>query len=519
MTRWLLPFMLVPFFGMTQIPILDNTHRLFVEYQNIENDTIDHKPFLGFVLPDKTEKLGGEVFNKRKNEGVNNIEVQLLLNTALGLNSSNAAAGLALSGQFKKWSFYIAPSVGLYQNNQWVRRQTEFNYIQNNQTILSKNKSGMIGFSSPFAVQYKPSKYFTFSGGVGKQFIGEGQRSILLTDFSKNHPYLSVVTEVWKLKYINLISGYYYDQNSELTFYLPNKFSTTHYLSWDVFKWLNIGAFETVMWKSQDTLLNRGIDVNYLNPVIFYRPVEYSTGSSDNVLMGIAGTIKIRKKLKIYGQLLIDEFLLKYISADIKHAINPNAVTAEPTGWWGNKHSGQAGLKWFDAFNLDGLIVRGEVNYSRPYTYSHLNPSESYSHFNSPLAHPLGANFKEWMVNLHYIQKNWAFEGYFNYLKKGFDFPTNYSQNQLNGPIVSGNYGGNVINSYNTRVNEFGTFTGQGNTYSYSTIGIKAGYFLNPEINLKAFVHVAASFTTAGKVQEVIRIGVSTNLSNSYFDL
>ena len=51
------------------------------------------------------------------------------------------------------------------------------------------------------------------------------------------------------------------------------KFTATHYLDWDLSRVVNIGLFESIVWQAEDTLLNRGFDFNYMNPIKFYRPV------------------------------------------------------------------------------------------------------------------------------------------------------------------------------------------------------------------------------------------------------
>ena len=47
------------------------------------------------------------------------------------------------------------------------------------------------------------------------------------------------------------------------------KWASSHLLSYNVNKWLNLSLFESVIWQDKDTLINRGLDINYLNPFIF----------------------------------------------------------------------------------------------------------------------------------------------------------------------------------------------------------------------------------------------------------
>ena len=53
------------------------------------------------------------------------------------------------------------------------------------------------------------------------------------------------------------------------------------------------------------------------------------------------------------------------------------------------------GIKYINAFNLRNFDLQLETNIVRPYTYQHNDSIDNYSHYNQPLAHPLGANFAE----------------------------------------------------------------------------------------------------------------------------
>ena len=64
-------------------------------------------------------------------------------------------------------------------------------------------------------------------------------------------------------------------------------------------------------------------------------------------------------------------------------------------GWWANKYGIQLGAKYIDAFNISNLDLQVEMNRVRPFTYSHDDSISNYTHYNQPLAHPLGANFQE----------------------------------------------------------------------------------------------------------------------------
>ena len=93
---------------------------------------------------------------------------------------------------------------------------------------------------------------------------------------------LHFITEFWKVKYYNHFTTFYDIYNSDIS---QKKHGAFHYLDYAVNNNLTIGLFEAIIWQSRDENFERGFDVHYLNPIIFYRPVEFSKHSPDNILM------------------------------------------------------------------------------------------------------------------------------------------------------------------------------------------------------------------------------------------
>lgn len=93
-------------------------------------------------------------------------------------------------------------------------------------------------------------------------------------------------------------------------------------------------------------------------------------------------------KNKIYGQFILDEFKLKELTAG--------------NGSASNKFGYQIGFKSYDFMKTKNLYMQMEYNRVRPYTYSHWTTLQNYGHYNQPLAHPLGANFAEFLTIIRY---------------------------------------------------------------------------------------------------------------------
>jgi hypothetical protein len=291
-----------------------------------------------------------------------------------------------------------------------------------NKILLSHNLLGRIS--------YTPNPIFNFQAGIDRNFIGEGNRSLFLSDYGKAYPFAQIRARFWHVEYLVMYQFF----NEEFNKKQRSKYGAMHYLSWNVTKWLNVGVFETVVFQPKDTLLNRGYELEYLNPVIFYRPQEYAIGSSDNVLLGLSVSAKWKKQT-VYGQLILDEFLL----AEIKVR----------SGWWANKYGGQLGLKGRFEIKKEKFFYRIEGNAVRPYTYSHLNALQNYGNAGYTLAHPYGGNFAEILGELKWQKKNWLVKTFVSYGVQGLD---------KNGK----SYGGDIYQPYTNRPNDYQNEIGQG---------------------------------------------------------
>lgn len=347
-------------------------------------------------------------------------------------------------------------------------------------------------------VSYQADKHFNLQFGHGKNFIGDGYRSLLLSDNAFNYPFFKITTDFWKVKYVNIFSIL---QDLRPEYELHNtfrkKYSTTHYLSINLTKRWNLGLFETIVWEQSEA--GRSFDINYLNPIIFYRPVEFSLGSaSGNALVGLNTKFKLNNTAHLYGQLLLDEFRFSELKAK--------------SGWWANKYSYQIGAKWFDALGVKNLTLQSEYNFSRPFTYSHLNPLQSYTHYNQALAHPLGASFMESVSFIRYRYKRWAIDSKIIFATHGANIPNN--------PI---NYGSDILSSYaeGDRL-EYGNEVAQGNTTDLRIIDVRLAYIINPTTNMKVELGTtnrqSKSLYLPESKTNYLFFSFKTDINNYYYD-
>lgn len=351
-------------------------------------------------------------------------------------------------------------------------------------------------------LSYTPAKFLNLQFGHGKNFIGDGYRSLLFSDVASPHPFFKINTTFWKLKYTNTfmslrdVRDEVIQDGAFLTKYVAN-----HYLSWNASKRLNIGLFESVLWTDSN---NRGFDLNYLNPVIFYRAIEFATGQdAGNAILGASAKYKFSDNVNVYSQFVLDEFSLEDIRAGEKS--------------WRNKYGYQIGLKYYNAFKVDNLYLQMEYNRVRPYTYSHNSIVLNYAHNNQSLAHLWGANFSELVLIGRYRYKRWFADAKAILGTRGFDFNTTTD---------AFGYGGDIFRSEEDRPFETGIEVGQGNTTKSFYGNLKAGYLVNPASNLKFFAELTYrdfspevdTPTTFSNNTLWVTFGLRTDLFNWYFD-
>ncbi|MFN9798541.1 MAG: gliding motility protein RemB, partial [Bacteroidota bacterium] len=139
-------------------------------------------------------------------------------------------------------------------------------------------------------------------------FWGDGRRSLILSDVASPYPYFRVDTRIWKIKYTNLWTRLSDIHGGRTFSERRGKYTAMHALSWNVTRDFNLTFFEMVIWQDSDSMSTRNLDLHYLNPVLFFRPVEYAQGSADNVILCLGFSIKARTKLQVYGKIVLDEF-------------------------------------------------------------------------------------------------------------------------------------------------------------------------------------------------------------------
>jgi hypothetical protein len=357
------------------------------------------------------------------------------------------------------------------------------------------NKYFDFAYSSAL-IDYKAGKHFNFQLGYDKNFIGDGYRSMLLSDASFNYPFLKIIANVGRVQYTTMWAQFIdmkYPKASYDNGY-RKKWGVFNYLDWNVSKKFSVGLFEGVIWQDSDSTGKRGFDASYINPIVFLRPVEFSVGSPDNALLGLNLKYAPSENSTFYGQFVLDEFVFKEMTSG--------------RGWWANKFGGQLGFRSNNVFKVKHLNFLTELNAARPYTYSQRTTLNNYGHYNQPLAHPQGANFVEWLAIADYQYKRWFLRGQLTYAQYGLD-------------SAGINYGKNIFESYFTRAEDFGNHIGQGLKTNLYNVQGSVAFLLNPKYNLRieASATLRQEKNSVYKNNEVIfQVGLRSSFRQLYWD-
>jgi hypothetical protein len=349
------------------------------------------------------------------------------------------------------------------------------------------------------SLSYSPSEHFNVQAGHDKLFIGNGYRSLLLSDNAPPYSFLKLDTRFWKVRYVNIFANFKDIRPGSDS---RNKLGTFHYLSLNVGKRFTVGLFESIIWQAQDSSGTRGFEPNYINPIIFYRPVEMSLRSPDNVILGLDVRFRIGKNHHLYAQLLLDELKFSEMFSSL------SSDTTKPTGWWGNKQAFQVGIKGWNPFGLKGLYYQTEFNWIRPFTYTHYAVEQNYGHQNQSLAHPMGANVLESVSMLRYRRGSWMMEAKFIYSNFGLDTGT-----------VS--YGQNIYRSYGDRVSEYDNTMVQGLDTKVYLFQFRAEYVVNPfwDMRIMGGITSRAEFSSMHRKDDLyVFLGISTDLTRPFDD-
>ena len=324
------------------------------------------------------------------------------------------------------------------------------------------------------SIMYQASQNILLQLGTDKFFIGNGYRSMLLSDVSHSYPYAGTTVYLFnkKIQY----NAYYadlihlerrpYTNSPEALFY--RKGMNFHYINIKPVDWLELGIFDNIMISKMDSAGNKPFNFISVNPVPFLPVLIYGFNSDNNASAGVNLKASIKQKTVFYAQYFYD-------------GKKDNIA----------KQAYQFGIKTFALKHIGAGV---EYNVANPFTYTAQNIAQAYSHYNQPLASPIGANFTESIVWLSI-----RFSRFFAYAK----------WNNIQQDIA----GGNVL------MDESRAISNQ--KMNKDVYEINTGYIINPKTNLSMHLGVRQWNYSKNNLQNTttyIYFGLKTNLQNIYYD-
>lgn len=449
---------------------------------NIKHFRLSIDPALQAKVGYETHGEGGVIFSNRRG-----LQVRGLIDERVSFN-------LDITENQEKFASYMMDRIAFFK----AVPGGDYFKIYNSRLTNGTAFDGYDYLTAQGQIGVKVSKHFGLQFGHGRNFIGEGYRSLLLSDVGANYFYLKLNTRIWRFHYQNIFAelNAKYDGVTQPDQLLPKKYMAAHYLDFSILPNMSIGLFETVVFSRK-----KYFEFQYLNPLILYRTVEHGLGSPDNVILGLNGKWNFLKHVSLYGQFILDEFNFSQLRQN--------------NGWWGNKYGVQVGAKYINAFGVNHLDLQAEMNIVRPYTYTHDTLDANYTHYNQPLAHPLGANFMEAIGILRYqpIQRLAIFAK-MTYANTGL------AQAEAEG--VS-NYGSNIFlpNRQVAQYHEYQNSLAQGVNAKLLTAQLRVSYQIkhNLYVDLEYFRRsLNASLDQYDHRTSLLSLGLRLNMGERNFD-
>lgn len=358
-----------------------------------------------------------------------------------------------------------------------------------------KTNRGVDYFDARGSVSWNVSRYINMQFGYDQQFIGNGYRSLFLSNVAPPSLFLKFNTRIGKFNYTNLFSEVFPAQQLRTDRLYDRKYMATHHLSVNVLPWLNVGVFESMVFGEKNAF-----KASYLQPVILLNTLMARKDGENNANVGVDFKANVLKKVQVYGQYLFDNM----DGSDGKTG----------SDWWGNRHAFQLGGKYVDVLGVSNLDLQLEYNQIRPFTYSGSDSVTAYSNYRQPLAHPMGANLREVVGIVRYqpLRKLYL-QARASYWQQGLD-SAGYS------------FGSNV-NRLNTLSTVGGSRLREGNYPILSGIGSKgvlgsftASYELKENLFLDAnlMYRIFDTDVQAKQTTTVAGIGIRWNMFRREYD-
>ena len=331
------------------------------------------------------------------------------------------------------------------------------------------------GFDYAYAIGnlvYKPTKWLILSAGNTSHFVGDGYRSVLLSDNGVPSPFFRISAQISKKWQFNtmrtrLINLMRKPVSTTVEAYYETKGYSSNYFTFQPNDKWSISLFEGIVWSKGDSITSKKVNPLFYNPVPFVAEFALSKQEINSVL-GLNVSFVLNERNRFYGQLAIGNLNSK-------------------------KAAMQLGWRAYNYFGLKDLMLQLEFNSVTNGMYQSENIRLNYSQYNLPMAHIKGNSFHEFILRSNYEWKRCYID-----LKSVVYMLSNYSSVDLL-PVSKVNQ------------QESGTLT---------VLNIEMGYRFNRKMNLNLFGGINSRTdiqSGMGNAQHIF-IGLRTGITNRYTD-
>jgi hypothetical protein len=332
------------------------------------------------------------------------------------------------------------------------------------------------GFDYAYAIGniiYRPIKSVALVAGNSSHFVGDGYRSILLSDNGAPAPFLRAIYRIsqkWELNYLRmrLFNLMRKPASTTVEAYYETKNYSSNYLTYKINKRFSISLFEGVVWSKGDSIVSKHVNPLYYSPIPFL-PSLILSNKEVNALHGLSVSLALKSNHRIYSQFAVSNLTLK------------NAAF-------------QLGYRGYNYFGMKNFMLQLEYNNVGENTYSSSNARLNYSQYNLPMAHVKGNAFQELL-----IRSNFEYKRLFVELKINYFLLKNYQDVSLLG-----------INKNNTRYD--------GNIL---TNQVEFGYRFNRLMNFSVYCAWLGRFEKTdlrNSTTNQFTVGIRTAINNHYND-
>ncbi|HBF88277.1 MAG TPA: hypothetical protein DDX39_06505 [Bacteroidales bacterium] len=430
------------------------------------------------------------------------LDVNFLLDYSKGLDILSDSAlnynirGVMVRGKIaEKLSF-----VSVFQESQAFFPDYIASFINYSRVVPGRGRTkGLMSYGYDFApatghLSYSPNQFFNLQVGHGKNVIGEGYRSLLLSDVSPAYPFAKFTITHKRIQYVAMFnaSQKIKSYDNPLLIGFQRKHGTFNFLNIILTKAIHIGFFEAILWETTTETENNKFSAMYFVPVIYSRLPFVGFNSDHNALIGTNIKFIPHKQIQFYAQFAFDG---KYQNSDTVF----------------KKTAFQIGGKYFEPLGVKNLYFQAEYNQASPYMYASENAKQNFTFYNQPMAHILGANFKEFLSILTYRYQRFSFSYKFNHITQGAD-------------SMGTHYGSNIYLSdsqFSAIADESDFATGRGVRTKIIHHALSFSYTVNPRNNMQIF----ASYNYRLYKNELVEkrnsyfyVGIRTSISNFYTD-